>query len=221
MATKQLRISLRFRDLLILIIFFVVGYLSAKDGLRATRYPVVNAVDYYILPYPSRAAYFEQFGMPERTSPTYQPWADENLSKAYALFLASHPGFIVSTLRDYAEHFAFDFIQPYYTWEMPNRSLYLMVGQFVHPQTLAVFLIDALLLLALLLRALQHRRAIDVNWAWLAAWFLLIAFATMLISFFGDVYGTRRHIMPSVEISRLFLWVFLLPILDIFISERT
>ena len=77
-----------------LIIFFVIGFFSARDSLRATRYPVINALDAYIWPHPQRVEFFKNFGMPERTSPNYQGWADINATKAYGLFLISHPGFI-------------------------------------------------------------------------------------------------------------------------------
>jgi hypothetical protein len=200
--------------LLILSAFFVVGYLSARDSLRATYYPVVNAVDFYILPYPQRAEFFKQFDMPERTSPGYQAWADANASKAYGLFLATHPGFVVSTLWEYMDHFTQDFVQPYFKKGVQNRDLLIRIGEFIHPQSASVFLIDILLLLALFNLALRYRSASTMAWAWMAALFILIAAITLFLSFFGDIYGTRRHIMPSVEMFRLYLWVFLMPFLD-------
>ena len=46
-----------------------------------------------------------------------------------------------------------------------------------------------------------------------------IAAATLLISYFGDTAGLRRHIMPSVELVRLHFWVFLVPFLDQYIRK--
>ena len=193
---------------------FIVGFISAKQSFRATRYPVVNAVDFYILPYPQRAEFFKKFDMPERESPGYQEWADANASKAYGLFLISHPGFIITTLWENMPQFTSDFIQPYFMLDMKTRDSLLVVGEMVHPQTASVFVIDLLLMIALCAHAIKYRGASITAWMWLAAWFLSIAAITLFLSFFGDIYGTRRHIMPSVEMLRLFQWIFLMPFLD-------
>jgi hypothetical protein len=38
---------------------------------------------------------------------------------------------------------------------------------------------------------------------------LMYSAISLFISLFGDIDGTRRHIFPSVELFRLFLWIFL------------
>ncbi len=203
-----------------LTIFFVLGFISARDSLRATRYPVINALDAYIWTSPQRVDYFKNFGMPERTSPNYQEWADVNATKAYGLFLISHPGFIITTLWDYMELLNSDFVQPYFvTPDVKHRDSLLTIGEMFHPQTAAVYLISVLLLLALVIHAFQLRTPALFAWSWLALWFFAIAAATLFFSYFGDTSGLRRHIMPSVEMFRLFFWVSIMLFLDLSLDQ--
>ncbi|MCQ3938010.1 MAG: hypothetical protein DPW18_13305 [Chloroflexi bacterium] len=214
-ATRHLAIGFG-----ILAMFFVVGYLSARDSFRATRYPVINALDAYIWPHPARVEYFRRFGMPERDAANYQEWADHNATKAYGMFLVSHPGFVVTTLWGNLDQLSGDFSQPYFfTPEVKNRELLLTIGQLVHPETAAVYLLTLLLAGAFTVHAVQRRTPALSAWAWMAAWFFGIAAVTLLLSFFGDTAGTRRHIMPSAEMFRLFLWVFLMPFLDLSLAK--
>ncbi len=204
-----------------LMLFFVIGFLSARDSLRATRTPLMNSLDEYIWPHPQRVEYFKGFGMPERSSPGYQEWADINAPKAFGLFLISHPGFIATTSWEQLYQFKSSFIQPYfYTPNVKHRDILLILGEIVHPETIAVYLIDFLLLISLSINALRHRSTSLLAWTWLALWYLAIAAVTLLLSFFGDTWGTRRHIFPSVEMFRLFMWVFLMPFLDLSLEDR-
>ena len=200
----------------ILSLFLLIGYFSARDSQRATHFPLINALDAYIWPYPARVEYFREFGMPERDSNFYQEWADDNATKAYGLFLISHPGFVATTLWEELGQFADSFAQPYFfTSDIKNRDALLTVGEVLHPETAAVYLIGLLLFMMAAIHAIQQRTPSAVVWGWLAVWFFGIAAVTLLLSFFGDTAGTRRHIMPSVEMFRLFFWVFLLPFLDL------
>ncbi len=211
----------------VLTIFFIVGYLSARDSLRATRYPLMNSLDEYILPYPSRVEFFQQYGMPEKEAenykdaPIYQAWADENAPKAYALFLLTHPGFVVSTLWGNLDMLSDEYIQPYFvTDEINNREFLLTVGEMVNPQTGFVYLITLAIVLTYFFQVFQYRIPRLSAWAWLAILVYGIAAATLFISFFGDTAGIRRHIMPSVEFFRLYVWVFLLPFMDMSLIEK-
>jgi hypothetical protein len=205
-----------------LVAIFVLGYLSAGDSFRAARYPVVNAIDEYIWPHPARVEFFKQYGMPERDAANYQDWADHNAAKAYGIFLVSHPGFVVATLWEYRDYFEFDFSQAFYpTNDLEYGDVLPFIGKILHLEDLVIYPLSLLLLLFLLIGAVQIRTPERVAWAWLAFWFFGIALVTLLISFMGDVFGTRRHIMPSVEIFRLFVWVFLMPVLDLSLGEKS
>ncbi|HXF85001.1 MAG TPA: hypothetical protein VNK49_06380 [Anaerolineales bacterium] len=204
----------------VLAAFMLVGYFSARDSFRATRYPLINALDAYIWPYPARVEFFQQFGMPSRDASTYQEWADHNAVRAYGMFLLSHPGFVLTTLWDHLDWFSDDFSQPYFfAPEVKNRDLLLTIGQIVHPKTVMVYLLTLLLVGALIVHAVQRRTQVLFAWTWVAVWFFGVAAITLFLSLFGDTAGVRRHIMPSVEMFRLFLWVFLMPFLDLSFAE--
>jgi hypothetical protein len=212
----------------VLLFFFVIGYLSARESLRATRYPLMNSLDVYIWPYPSRVDFFKEFGMPEkdhpdyRQAPIYLAWADENAAKAYAIFLISHPGFVVTTLWANIDLLIDDYAQPYFlTDEVQHRDFLLIIGEMVNPESGVVYLMTLLVTLFLGTQMVIKRTPSLTSWAWLALWVYGIAAATLFISYFGDTAGLRRHIMPSVEMVRLHFWVFLLPIIDLSLTEET
>lgn len=205
----------------ILLAFLIVGFLSARDSLRATRYPIMNSLEAYILPYPSRVEFFKKYGMPEKDAPDYRDatiylaWADKHASKAYGLFLLTHPGFVVTTLWDDYEQLRGDFLQPYFrTDDIKHRSDLVKIGEIFHPETGAVYAGGFLIVIALLAHAIHSRTPDTAAWAWMGVWFFGIAAATLFLSYFGDTAGLRRHIMPSVEMFRLFIWVFLMPLFD-------
>lgn len=209
----------------ILFLFFIVGYLSARDSLRATRYPLMNSLDEYIWPYPSRVEFFKEFGMPEKDhpdykqAPIYQAWADKNATKAYALFLVSHPGFVTTTLWANMDLLIEDYSQPYFlTEEIKNRDFLLVVGEMVNPESGVIYLLTLVITIILVIYLLFNRTETFSTWAWLGIWMYGIAIVTLLISYFGDTAGLRRHIMPSVELVRLHFWVFLVPFLDRFLT---
>lgn len=213
--------------LAVLTLFFVVGYASARDSHRATRYPLMNSLDAYIWPYPARVEFFRAYGMPDKDapsyfdSPNYQAWADDNAPKAYAIFLISHPGFIVTTLWNDIDLLTSDYAQPYFfTDDVENRDVLLVIGEMVNPDSGVVYLLTLILVLTFVAQALTTRNATLSAWAWLAVWFYGIAAGTLFISYFGDTAGLRRHIMPSIEMFRLHLWLFVLPFLDLSLTKK-
>ncbi|NWF63209.1 MAG: hypothetical protein HXY38_02785 [Chloroflexi bacterium] len=226
--SKQFRVASLYVTVGVLFFFLMIGYASARDSLRATRYPLMNSLDAFIWPYPARVEFFRTYGMPDKEapsyfdSPNYQAWADEHAAGAYAMFLISHPGFIITTLWEDWDTLNADFAQPYFfTDEVIHRDLLLKIGEMVNPESGVVYLITTALALTLMAHAAQTRSPQHTAWAWLAVWMYGIAAATLFLSYFGDTAGLRRHIMPSVELFRLFLWIFLLPFLDRNVSQKT
>lgn len=212
----------------VLILFFIVGYASARDSLRATHYPLMNSLDAYIWPHPARVEFFRRYGMPDKEapsyfdSPNYQAWADKNAAKAYAVFLVTHPGFVAITLWENMDMLTDDFAQPYFlTDEVKNRDSLLIIGEMVNPDSGVVYLLALALTASLCFHAAAKRNKTLASWAWIALWLYGIAAATLFISYFGDTAGIRRHIMPSAEMYRLCLWVFLTPFLDLSLDEKT
>lgn len=216
-----------FITLALLTVVFIVGYISAKDSLRATRYPLMNSLDYYIWPYPARVDFFRNYGMPDKDapsyfdSPKYQAWADENASKAYAIFLVSHPGFVITTLWENMDLLTNDYTQPYFlTDDIKNHDAMLIIGEMVNPDSGVVYLLTLLIVIFYITQAASKRSPTLTAWAWLALLVYGIATATLFISYFGDTAGLRRHIMPSVEIIRLHLIIFIMPFFDLSLTEN-
>jgi hypothetical protein len=206
---------------LILLGVFAVGYRSSRDSLRATYYPVMNSFNFYIAPYPTRLAYFYDRGMPDLSSPDLQAWMDAHLSGTYGSFLISHPGFVISTLIEYKDYFSSDYLQPYFkTKGVPLHDVLILVGEFVHPRTLSIFLITLILLTGFSMGAIIRKDPQSITLAWMAAWFISASAITLFITFFGDVAGTRRHIFPSVEMLRLFFWLVVFLLIDNFVRQQ-
>ncbi len=207
--------------IVLLVGIFILGYSSARASLRATRYPLAHVFETYILPYPTRVAFFTPFGMPDPKASTYQAWLDGQATKTYALFLLAHPGFVVTTIWGNQYYFTTDYTQPYFDLLDVNLEATLYsLGQWFHPETAAIYLIDVVFLLILCYQAILHKEATTLGWAWLASWFFLSSTITLFVSFFGDSGGILRHIYPSVESFRLFFWIFLVLFLDFALVKK-
>ena len=207
---------------LALIVLFMLGYISAKASLRAEKFSLPHSFNDFIIPSPGNMDFFKKFGMPDISSPAFENWFNSNATSVYGLFLLSHPRFVAQTMSENSFFFISDFLQPYFPFDS-NRVMsdLINIGEFVHAQSNAIYLIDILMLLGLSIAAIKHRESSLIAWSWLGWWIFLIAFATLIVSFFGDTAGTRRHIYPSVEIFRLFTWIFLCVYIDRLISNKS
>ena len=157
---------------------------------------------------------------PASTAPGYQHWLDQNGTRTYTAFLISHPGFVASTLWANLYDFRAEFTQPYFKpADTADRAGILLLAEIVHPETLAVYLIDVLCIIALLVGGWTGHRQALLGWAWLGTWVFACSAITLLASFFGDANGFRRHLLPSVEPFRLLMWLLLLACLDALISR--
>jgi hypothetical protein len=198
---------------------FILGSLSARDSRRATRYPLVHAFETYVLPYPSRVEFFEQFGMPHPSSTGYQAWLDNNATRTYGAFLAAHPGFVITTLWENRDFFRAPFGQQYFEGtETRNRETLLGLGEILHPETNAVYLVALLCLVSLCIAGFGRSVPRISAWAWVFVWFLLSFSIILVASFFGDTEAFRRHLMPAVEGFRLLMWLVMLVVLDEFLQ---
>lgn len=206
---------------IILFGIFILGYVSAKASHRAGL-PLINAIDEYIWPYPTRVEFFKEYGMPNRDDPNYLEWANKSAFKAYGAFLATHPGFIATTVWEYRDYFSSDFSQAYFpTDDLKYREPLLFIGKILHVESYSIYLFDLILSIVLIIGAFQNRTADRLAWAWLALWMISVVTVTLFINFIGDIYNTRRHVMLGVEWLRLFMWMFLMPILDQYISKTS
>ncbi|HEY5983835.1 MAG TPA: hypothetical protein VIU38_10215 [Anaerolineales bacterium] len=205
----------------VLVAIFALGYFTARDSLRATRYPLVHAFEDYILPFPSRVEWFDAKGMPDPASQAYLPWLDKNASSTYAAFLVSHPGFVLQSLWENLAYFRAEYTQQYdkgeQTW---GRATLLSLGEMLHPESNVVYLVILLCTTAIGVRAAAPASITQRTWLWLVTWFLLVSVVVLLVSFFGDTNAFRRHLYPSVESLRLLMWLALLIVLDGYASSK-
>lgn len=201
---------------------FLLGYVSSGYISRATNGPLVHAYGEYIEPYPSRIEFFQNFGMPDKESPNFATWFVKNGQKIYGLFLVSHPGFIATTVLEKSAYFNSDFIQPYYsdTIQKSLRGNLITIGEIFHPETNSVYLLNFLMLIGLIVSAIKNKDENIISWAWISTWMFGAATATLFLVFFGDTVGTRRHIFQSVELLRLYSWIFLTVYIDHAIRYR-
>ncbi len=203
----------------ILILLAALFLVTSNSSHRSNRWQpsIYNTINAAILPFPARAEFFEKRGMPDPASTEeFDAWFNEHADRVYASFLIAHPGYVFETVFKNWDAFAADSFQPYYY--QPNKiaikNVLMRLGDLVHPETVAVYFIDLLLLVSVVLSALRRRDNETWVWAWLAVWMFLYAGASLFISYFGDINGSRRHIAPSVESFRLYLWLFLFVHLD-------
>ncbi len=199
---------------------FVLGYVSAKDSLRATHYPLQHAFEAYILPFPSRLQFFSKLGMPDPQSPAFQQWFDAQATKTYGLFLITHPRFVVTTMFDQMYYFNLNSIQPYYvTDSLTIRKASDKIGEFLHPESSSVYLLDTLMLIALAIASFKRHDPWIISWTCLGIWVFLCACITLFTNFFGDTIGAARHVVPPEETFRLSLWIFLIIHIDYLLEK--
>lgn len=206
--------------LLLLVGIFILGNTTSRQSSR-WQPSLIHAFDDFINPYPSRMEFMTRWGMPKDTSGAeYQAWFNNKALNAYGAFLVSHPGVLITAAFERSPYFSSDFIQPYFkTSEVFHRDILLIIGEALHPETNAIYILDFLLWASLCIAAYKTREPGFVGWAWLATWLFFYLIISLLISFFGDTSGTRRHIFPSVEGLRLFLWISLFVHLDLIGSK--
>jgi len=203
----------------VLFIIFVLGYVSAKDSLRATG-PLEDAFNAYVFPFPPRVQFFRNSGMPGPQSPGFQKWFDSQAAETYGLFLTVHPRFVVSAMFDESDFFQSDFTQPYYISNNEAvRNILIGIGKFIHLESNTVYLLDALLLISLGIASFKRRDPWIISWTWLAFWIFLCASISLFVDFFGDSGGALRHIFIPVETFRLSIWIFLMIHVDYLLEK--
>lgn len=186
------------------------------------RLPMRHVYGDNILPFPTRVDFLKRFGMPDPNSSAYPEWFNAHGLGAYSRFLAAHPGFVWTSIAGQSSEFFLENAQPYFKEpETAARDQWMTLGDVLHPKSSAVFVIDFILLVALLINALQTPDVRSRIWAGLAGWLFLSATLILIVSFFGDTIGINRHVQFAVEMYRLFLWLFLIVLLDLFLTRNS
>jgi hypothetical protein len=203
-----------------LIVLFAAGLLTARQSPR-WQTSVQETLEDWIFPFPARVQFLsEHFAMPAPDSPDYKSWFDSIAPTAYSMFLLTHPGFIVTTIFDNSLVLYFSYIQPYYQLAETNTTpLLILLGETVHPGSAIFYLIDTILLVSFWIAALSRRANDRLGWMWALTWLYFTAAITLSLTFLADSEGVMRHILPYLEMFRLFLWLSLIVLIDAFINH--
>lgn len=195
---------------------FILGMYTTQKSPR-WELPLFHVLDGRVFTDQGMVNYFAtRFEMPrDPSSPEYEAWFNSRGFRSYGIFLATHPGYIISALMERSDYLSAGYIQPYFTTtEIRSRKNLLDIGKIVHPETNVVFLVDLILIVSMYGHSLRYPNARTWAWTWLATWMFFYGCVSVLLSFFGDNIGIHRHIFPYVEIFRLLFWIGLLVNMD-------
>ena len=192
--------------------FFLIGIiaLGLTSSAHSLRWQVTleHSYEKFIFPYPANINYIEGLGAPNPNSADFKEWFDKKAPSAYLLFLASHPQFVISNVMEYMPMFTADYSQPYFTGPNAKFSSFLLtLGEFFHPETSSVYLIDTLLLVSLCYMSVTKREVKIYIWTWIGIWVYFSTAAMLFIRYFGDTHNVMRHLFPAVEFFELLLWI--------------
>lgn len=206
------------REILVAGLFVLALFTVAVIALRQ-RPPVSRTLNVIweidLKPFPARAEFFYERGMPAEDSPEFPGWFRERFDYTYMLFLFSHPGY---TFTNYFEDMNYAFqenIQPYFIVRgLASRSALVMLGNYLHPESPATFLIICVLFIALNGLAWNKKQTNSGVWLWLCSWIFLTAGACLFFSIFGVPLGLHRHALSATASFRLLMWMLMLIMID-------
>jgi len=197
-----------------IIVITIIGLQSAMAN-RRWEVPLTNVFNDLILPHPARVEFMHKLGMPSTTSPEYSSWFIRNAPKAYARFLVTHPGYVLTSFTPELVGIFSENIQPYfYSEQTPARMALIVVNDILHPKTHLILFLDFLLMIGFLIFIFRRNSKNFTIWVWLDLWLFLSASLTLGVGFFADSIGVTRHTLFAVEIFRLMLWSFLIILFD-------
>lgn len=205
--------------------FFLIGLLalgltSSANSIR-WQPTIRHSYEKFIFPYSSRVNDIKGLGAPDPNSPEFMQWFNKKAPSVYLLFLASHPGFIISQVFDSIYMFSTNSIQPYFRGgDVKFISTLTTLGQFFHPESSAVYLIDILLLIFLCHMAITQKSKTTRIWAWIGTWVYVSSAAMLFVRYFGDAQSVLRHILVGVEFYRLLLWILLIIQADLLTTKE-
>ena len=212
------------------IIFFVyiMGlFIFAQWTARVSQRwePSLNhVIQNWIWPEDSGRAYFLESGMP-RAQPwslAYEMWVAKNGYGVYERFLLTHPTFVVGKLySDLDFLFAYD-LQPYYlAADVAGRANLIPLGLLLHSRSSTTVLIGFIFLAGILMNVVNNRMDQALHaWLWIGIWLYASAALTFFVSYFSDTGGLSRHMLLSITMFRLFMWLYLLITMDLILTKK-
>ena len=206
---------------IILFFSFCLGLVSSLHSERSTI-QVGNVISEYVLPYPARADFMRDLGMPVPTSPSFEEWLSNKAPWAYLTFLIAHPGFTLTHFL-VGSYVAFNpYIQSYFRApDLPWRTHLLHIGTELHLGFIAL-LIAIILLSVLWIYACSNKSKDNDSkpWTWITSWIFLTGISTLFISIFGDTVALHRHAIISTTELRLLMWVLVIILSDLLLTKN-
>lgn len=209
-----------FGILVFVTVILILGLSTSSNSTRS-HVPFSNIYNNDLLPSPSRVIILQELGMPVPDSADYQEWFQENSAKTLIKFMLIHPGYPVTKIvKDFPLAFT-EIKQTYFkTPEHAQARKSLMVlGEALHPESTAPFLLDLFLLLGVILLTVKNKNETGRPWALLGIWLFMTATITLIPAILGDTSALNRHALLSTMIYRLFTWIFTIVIMDIAIEQ--
>jgi hypothetical protein len=207
--------------LLMLVGFFLWGWITSGRSVRGGA-QMVDVYSANILNSPSRVEILETYGMPAPETAEFNSWFAAKSKDAYMKFMLFHPGYVVTGyFRDIPLAFS-ENIQTYFHTgaDYSLHKALIPFGDMLHPLASTPFFVDLILLLGILMNLYNKNTPVNKAWAWLGVWMLLFANIIMFISIFGDTWGLARHTLLATTTFRLFMWVFIIVMIDLMISSQ-
>lgn len=207
--------------LLFLIGVFIFGIYTSGNSVRS-QVQIINIYADDLLSSPLRTEILKEMGMPEPYTPEYNEWFPENSTKTLIRFMLMHPGYpITKIINDFPWSFT-EIKQTYFKAPEldPLRQTLMSIGDGLHPENTTPFFVSLLLLIGIIqlsIKNLQDSRP----WAWIGLWLFLTAGITLIPTILGDTWALNRHALFSTMIYRMFMWVFLIIILDIALEKNS
>jgi hypothetical protein len=204
---------LLFTSLIILSLAILGGITARQRSLWKLALTHVWVSD--ILPSPGNVQYFMDRGMPKYESPEYTKWFNKHAPVVYMQFLTAHPAYtIYKFFKDQNTAFE-ENMQPHFKAnELKFRSILILIGDYMHPKSGAIFFVTLILLLILWYQFMFQKNQGAFPWIWLTTWAFLVTASTMFFSIFGDSWGLVRHALSSTTTYRLLMWMLLIIIAD-------
>ena len=207
--------------LLIGIFFFHQGTFRESERWML---PLLNNMTENVFPYEQRVEFFVEREMPTdgdvlsltgsaEYNNIYQNekfihWARRFGLQSYQEFLLSMPLWSVLQVYNNLDSFFEENRQPFFYGSKEQRPHWAeKPGNLMHPLSAAVILIDLLLLVLVLRKAVKSGAPSDIR----AFWMLLILFLggglLMSLSYLGEVRSIWRHVLGGVLALRIALWL--------------
>jgi hypothetical protein len=207
----------RLRGLIVFITaIFLIGLFTSSKSTRS-QVQLVNIYKDDLLRSEASVRTLQELGMPTPYSPEYNQWFKENASTALLKFMLIHPGYPLQKIsKDFPLAFT-EIKQTYFNApeQYRSREPLMHVGDALHPENTTPFLVDVLLLIGLVILAAGNGNPSSRPWLWLAFWLFMAATLTLIPTILGDTWALNRHALFSTTIYRLFMWMFIIILMDL------